>query len=81
MDYKKREEFVGLHIQMRWATDSPHAQAAEVYEMARRLEELTKDTTVSYAGLRVSVEARAAFEQAKDLRDALDEMGKQMRGE
>jgi hypothetical protein len=27
------------------------------------------------------VEARAAFEQAKDLREALDEMGKQMRGE
>jgi len=41
MDYKKREEFVGLHIRPRWATDSPHAQAAEVYEMARRLEELT----------------------------------------
>jgi hypothetical protein len=37
------------------------------------------DTTIRYAGLRV--EARAAFEQAKDLREALEEMGKEMRGE
>ena len=48
--------------------------------MARKLEELTKDTTIHYAGLRVKVEARAAFEQAKDLREALDERSKQMRG-
>jgi hypothetical protein len=49
--------------------------------MARKLEDLTKDTTLRYTGLRVSVEARAAFEQARDLREALDEMGMQMRGE
>jgi len=29
----------------------------------------------------VRVEARAAFEQAKDLRRALEEMGEEMRGE
>jgi hypothetical protein len=29
----------------------------------------------------VRVEARAAFEQAEDLREALEEMGKEMRGE
>jgi len=29
----------------------------------------------------VRVEARTAFEQAKDLREALEEMGKEMRGE
>ena len=36
MDYKKHEEFMGLHIQMRQATDSLHTQAQEVYEMAKR---------------------------------------------
>jgi len=49
--------------------------------MAKRIEELTKDTTIRYATLRVRVEARAAFEQATDLRLALEEMGKEMRGE
>jgi hypothetical protein len=63
------------------ATDSLHTQATEVYEMVRKLEELTKDTTISYAGLRVRVEARATWEQAGDLRRALEEMGKEMRGE
>ena len=66
---------------MRQATESLHTQAEEVYEMARKLEDLTKDTTIRYATLRVRVEARAAFEQAIDLRRALEEMGKEMRGE
>jgi len=70
MDYEKRAELVKLHMQMRQATDSLHTQAREVHE-------LTKDTSIRYAGLWV----RAAFEQAKDLREVLDEMGKQMRGE
>jgi hypothetical protein len=49
--------------------------------MAGKLEELTKDTTIRYAGLRVSVEAhkrtrtrvgaRAALEQVKELRRVL----------
>ena|SRR5215216_6333284 len=81
MDYKKREEFVGLRIQMRQATNSLHTQAEEVYEMAKRIEEPTKDTTIRYATLRVRVEARALVEQAKYLREALDEMGKEMRDE
>jgi hypothetical protein len=81
MDYKKREEFVGLHIQMRQATDALNTQAEEVYEMAKRIEELTKDTTIRYATLRVRVEARAAREQATDLRRELEEMGKELRGE
>jgi hypothetical protein len=29
----------------------------------------------------VKVEARAAFEQAKDLHEAMEEIGKEMRGE
>jgi hypothetical protein len=68
MDYKKREEFVGLHIQMSPAVEALNTQAEELYEMAGKLEELTKDTTIRYAGLRVSVEARVTFDQAKDLR-------------
>jgi len=81
MDYKKHEEFVGLHIQLRRSIDALNTQTAEVYEMARKLEELTKDTTIRYATLRARVEARAAFEQATDLRRALEEMGEEMRGE
>jgi hypothetical protein len=49
--------------------------------MATKLEDLTKDTTIRYATLRVRVEARATFEQATDLRRALEEMGKELRGE
>jgi hypothetical protein len=71
---------VELHIRLRQATDSLYAQASEVYEMAKSLEDLTKDTTIRYTGLRVRVEARAAFEQAKDLRRALEQMSKEMRG-
>jgi plasmid maintenance system antidote protein VapI len=81
MDYKKREEFLGLRIQMCPAVAALNTQAEELYEMPRKLEELTKDTTIRYAGLRVSVEAWAAFEQAKDLREALEEVDKEMRGE
>jgi len=81
MDYLKREEFTSLHIRLRQATDSLHTQAQKVYEMARKLEELTKDTTIRYAGLRVRVEARSVREQATDLRRVLEEMGKELRGE
>jgi DNA-directed RNA polymerase subunit F len=66
---------------MRQAADSLHTQAEEVYEMARKLEDLTKDTTIRYATLRVRVEARAAREQVEDLRSALEAMGEEMRGE
>jgi hypothetical protein len=78
MDTEKQVELVRLYIQMQEETDSLHTQAQEVYEMARKLEELTKDTTIRYATLRVRVEARAAFEQAEDLRGALEEMGEEL---
>jgi len=81
MGAEKQAEFVKLHIRLRQATDSLHTRAQEVYEMAKRLEDLTKDTAIRYATLRVSVEASAAFERAKDLRRVLEQMGKQMRGE
>jgi hypothetical protein len=44
MDTEKQAELVRLYIRLRQATTSLHAQAAEVYEMARQLVELTKDT-------------------------------------
>jgi hypothetical protein len=80
MDTTKQTELVRLYIQADEAANALNAQATEVYEMARKLEDLTKDTSIHYAGLRVRVEARAAFEQAKDLREALEQIGKQLRG-
>jgi plasmid maintenance system antidote protein VapI len=81
MDTAKQAELVRLYIQADEAANALHTQATEVYEMARKLEELTKDTTIRYATLKVRVEARSAFEQATDLRRALEEMGKELRGE
>jgi len=72
---------VRLYIQADEEANALHTQATEVYEMAKKLEELTEDTTISYAGLRARVEARAAWEQASDLRRALEEMGTELRGE
>ncbi len=81
MDTENQAEFVRLYIRVQETTNALHTQTTEVYEMARKLEELTKDTTIRYATLKVRVEARAAFEQATDLRRALEEMGKETRGE
>ena len=61
MDTETQAELVKLHIRMRRATDSLHTQAKEVYEVAKEIEELTKDTTIRYATLKVRVEARAAY--------------------
>jgi len=47
--------------------------------MASGLEDLTKDTNIWCAGLRVQVEARTVREQAEDLRRVLEEIGKQLR--
>jgi hypothetical protein len=57
------------------------AAAGEWIKSSKRIEELTKDTTISYSGLRVRVEARSVFEQAADLRRELEEMGKELRGQ
>ena len=64
MDDEKQAEFVKLRIRLRQAANFLHTRAQQVYEIARKLEERTKDTTIRYVGLRVKVEARAAFEQA-----------------
>jgi transcriptional accessory protein Tex/SPT6 len=80
MDTEKQAELVKLYVQLQEATDSLHTQVTEV-KMAKELEELTKETTIRHATLKVRVKARAAFEQATDLRDALEEMGAEMRGQ
>ena len=46
-----------LYVQADEAANALHTQATEVYEMAKRIEDLTKDTLLHYAGLRVRVEA------------------------
>ena len=45
MDTEKQAEFVRLYIRTDEEANALHTQATEVYEMARKLEELTKDTT------------------------------------
>jgi hypothetical protein len=68
MDTEKQAELVRLFVRADEEANALLVQAIEVYEMTKKLEDLTKDTTIRYAGLRVRVEARAAFEQATDLR-------------
>src|SRR5829696_4179568 len=59
MDTEKQAELVRLYVQADEAANALLVQAIEVYEMARKLEELTKDTTIRYATLKVRVEASA----------------------
>jgi hypothetical protein len=49
------------------------AEATEIHELANSLETLTKDIPAWYAGMRARVEARAALEQAEELRCILEE--------
>ena len=72
MESEKQAEGVRLFVRANEAANALHTQAVEVHQMCKELENLTKDATIRYGGLRVKVEARAAFEQAKDLREALD---------
>jgi hypothetical protein len=62
-------------------SDGPRFTLQTTQHSSKEIEELTKDTTARYATLKVRVEARAAFEQATDLRRELEEMGKETRGE
>ena len=45
MDTEKQAELVRLYVQADEAANALHVKATEVYEMAKRLEDLTKDTT------------------------------------
>jgi hypothetical protein len=72
------EELARLHGEIETAADALHAKAAEVHELARRLEELTKDGPAWYAGTRAKVEAKATMEQAEELGRVLEELGKRL---
>ena len=58
MDTEKQAELVRLYIRADEAANALLVQAIEVYEMTKRIEDLTKDTLLHYAGLRARVEAR-----------------------
>lgn len=47
--------------------------------LVERLEALTKDTPSWYASTSARVEARAALEQAEELRRVLEELGERLR--
>ena len=72
MDSEKQAQVVRRYDRANEAANALHTQAKEVYEMASGLEDLTKDTTIWSAGLRVQVEARTVREQAEDLRRVLE---------
>jgi hypothetical protein len=78
MDTQKRAELVRLYIRLQRVTDSLHAKPDEVYEMGKELEDLTKETAIRYAGLRMRVEAKAALKQAEELRRVLEELGERL---
>jgi len=46
LDKAKQAEFVRRYIRLQEAADALHARAEEVHEMARELEDLTKDTKI-----------------------------------
>ena len=60
-----------LYGETKTAADALNAQSTRVLNLAERLEKLTKDTPAWYAGTRTRVDARAALEQAEELRTAL----------
>ena len=45
MDTEEQAELVRLYVQADEAANALHTQATEVYEMTKRIEDLTKDTT------------------------------------
>jgi hypothetical protein len=66
-------ELVDLYTRTQNAAQALHAQAAEIHELTKRLEELTKYTPARYATTRAKVEARAALEQTEELGERLGE--------
>jgi hypothetical protein len=67
-------ELIELYNRTQDAAHTLRPQAAELLEMTKQLERLTKDTPARYAGTRARVEARAALEQAEELRRVLEKL-------
>jgi hypothetical protein len=70
-------DLVDLHNRTREAADNLQAKAAEIHELTKRLEELTKDTEAWYTATRARVEARATLDQAEEVRRVLEELGEE----
>jgi hypothetical protein len=75
------EELAKLYGETKTSTDTLHAKAEEILEMTKQLEQLTQDTPAWYASTRTGVEARATLEQAEELRQVLEDLGRELRGE
>jgi hypothetical protein len=75
------EDLAKLHDETEAAADVLSAKAAEIHDLAKRLEDLAEGTPAWYAGTRARVEARAALEQAEELRRVLEQMGRELSGE
>ncbi len=73
-----RRELVETHNRTQDAAHTLQSQATEIHELTKRLERLTKDTLAWYATTRARVEARAALEQAEELRRVLEDLGEQL---
>jgi hypothetical protein len=69
------EELTNLYGETVAAADALLAKAKEAQEFAERIERLAQDTPAWHAGTRAKVEARAALEQAEELRRVLGELG------
>ena len=72
------ENLANLYGRARHATRALNAQAAEVHDLTKRLEKLMEGTPAWNAGTKAKVEARAALEQAEELKRVLEELGKRL---
>jgi thioredoxin-like negative regulator of GroEL len=81
MDGEQRLELLRLCNRAQDAAETLHTLSEEFYQMAKELEELTNHTRMRHSGIQARVEAAVTRNQAKDLRQALEELGKSLRGE
>lgn len=75
MDDERRSELRETHGKAHEAAEDLKAQAAEVLELVKRIEELTDGTPGWYTGMRTRVEARETLRQVRVLARALGHLG------
>ena len=71
-------DLVELYQRTQDAARRLEAEAAEIHELTKRLETLTKDTPAWFAGTRVRVEASSALEHMEELSRVLEELGERL---
>jgi hypothetical protein len=69
----------GAHTFRQRSQPAVASRAQPHRRLPRAAERLTKDTPAWYAGTRARLEARAALEQAEELRRMLEEVGERSR--